>query len=199
MFSNTIDKNKLCLSYKFINKKCHDMISSDWEWKSFLSLTNKDDFYSELFSKLLKRLFLFANIDEINSVTQGLLTLVTFFSISFLISVEITCFFFRQRWLGILLCFSILLSSNFSPLVIMSKIYGCLMYLHQFSVKYRKLPPSKVYTSCKSLFFIVFILLELTINISFLLDVSNSCYCDVSGIDQFFCFGNHIDFDLQGF
>lgn len=73
------------------------------------------------------------------------------------------------------------------------------MYLHQFSVKYRKLPPSKVYTSCKSLFFIVFILLELTINISFLLDVSNSCYCDVSGIDQFFCFGNHIDFDLQGF
>ena len=33
--------------------KCHDMIYSDCEWKSFLSLTNKHDFSSELFSNLL--------------------------------------------------------------------------------------------------------------------------------------------------
>ena len=32
---------------------CHDMINSDSEWKSFLWLTNKPDFSSELFSNLL--------------------------------------------------------------------------------------------------------------------------------------------------
>ena len=36
----------------FINKKCHNMMHSDCEWKSFLSLTNKHDFSSEVFNKL---------------------------------------------------------------------------------------------------------------------------------------------------
>ena len=43
-------EKKLCLSKKFINKKCHYIKYSNFEWKSFLSLTNKDDFYSEHFS-----------------------------------------------------------------------------------------------------------------------------------------------------
>ena len=48
-------KRFLCLSYKFINKKCdmtcilgkkerYDILYSDCELKSFLSLTNKHDF-----------------------------------------------------------------------------------------------------------------------------------------------------------
>ena len=36
-----------------MNKKCHDMKYSDCEWKSFLSFTNKHDFYLEHFSNLL--------------------------------------------------------------------------------------------------------------------------------------------------
>ena len=50
---NTINTEKFCLSYKFINKKSHDKIYSDCEWKNFLSLTNKHDFSSEFFSNLL--------------------------------------------------------------------------------------------------------------------------------------------------
>ena len=49
-FINTV--KKLCLSYKFINKTCH-LILSDYEWKSFLSRTNKHEFSSELFRNLL--------------------------------------------------------------------------------------------------------------------------------------------------
>ena len=45
----TINAKKICLFYKFINKKCHDMIHSDCEQKNFLSLTIKYDFSSELF------------------------------------------------------------------------------------------------------------------------------------------------------
>ena len=51
-YKNTINTKKLCLSYKFINKKCHDMIYLDSEWKSFLLLWNKHDFSLELFSNL---------------------------------------------------------------------------------------------------------------------------------------------------
>ena len=42
-------------------------------------------------------------------------------------------------------------------------------------------------------------LLKLTVNICFRLNVSSSGYCDVSGIDQCFGFDTHIDFDSQGF
>ena len=45
----TINTKKLCLSYRFINKKCHDMIPSDCEQKSCLSFTIKHYFFSELF------------------------------------------------------------------------------------------------------------------------------------------------------
>ena len=49
----SINAKKICLSSTCINKKCHDMIHSDCEWKSFLSLSNKPDFSSEHFSNLL--------------------------------------------------------------------------------------------------------------------------------------------------
>ena len=66
-------------------------------------------------------------------------------------------------------------------------------------LKCLRLPPWKNFTSCKSLFLIAFVLSELAINFSFLLNVSNSYCCDVSDIDQCFCFGTHIVFDSQGF
>ena len=53
---NKINTKKICLSYKFINKKCHDVIYSDRRWKSFLPLANKHDFSLvalELFSNLI--------------------------------------------------------------------------------------------------------------------------------------------------
>ena len=53
VFIGTINKKKFCLSCNFIDKKWHDMTYSDWEWKSFLSLRNKHDFYSKLLSNLL--------------------------------------------------------------------------------------------------------------------------------------------------
>ena len=53
VFINTINAKKLCLSHKVINIKSHDMIYSDYEWKSFLAPPNKHDFSSELFSNLL--------------------------------------------------------------------------------------------------------------------------------------------------
>ena len=50
---NIIDTKKLCLSYTFVNKKYHGKVYSGYQWKNFLSLTNKHDFSSEIFSNLL--------------------------------------------------------------------------------------------------------------------------------------------------